>query len=126
MAVTGRDILNFVLVLIDEVTETGTIASETPGYYEAKVLSFLTMVQAELLPVTIQAPIITSLDDELLLDNNVALRACTYGVASKVAIAEDMNLAVTLNAMYDELKKKIPVTPIPIEDVYNVSTGSED
>jgi hypothetical protein len=118
MAVTGRDILNMALVLIDEVSETGAIQSETPGYYETKALTFLTMVQSELLPPNISPPIITDLDATLLITDSLAIRAASYGVASKIAISEDMNLMVTLNNMYDEMKRKILTSPLPIIDVY--------
>lgn len=124
MAVTGRDILNMSLVLIDEVSEQGAIQSETPQYYETKALTFLTMVQAELLPPNIDPPIVTDLDAELLISDSLAIRAASYGVASKIAISEDMNLMVTLNNFYDELKRKVLVTAIPIIDVYEEATDN--
>lgn len=124
MAITGRDILNMALVLIDEVSETGAIQSETPQYYETKALTYLTMVQAELLPYEVSPPIVTDLDAELLISDQIAIRAASYGVASKIAISEDMNLMVTLNNMYDEWKRKIRTTAIPIVDVYEEETDN--
>ena len=36
MAITTRDILKMAFVLIDEVTETGIITSETDAYYQGE------------------------------------------------------------------------------------------
>jgi hypothetical protein len=118
MAVTVRNLLDMALVLIDEVTETGVIASETPEYYETKAVQLMTIVQAELLPNTVNPPILSDIDDELLLSDKLAIQVGSYGLASKIALAEDMNLANTLNAMYDEYKRNIPTHVIPIVDVY--------
>ena len=65
------------------------------------------MVQAELLPVMTPPPILTDLDEDLLLTDSIAIRAASYGLASKLALSEDLNLAITLNNFYDELKRRI-------------------
>lgn len=126
MAVTGRQMLDMALVLIDEVNEAGGIVPDNPDYYETKALTFLSIVQSELLASDIEPPIVTNLDDDLVITQRMAIRACAYGLASKLALAEDVNLFTSLNAMYDEMKRKIPALPVPITDVYGVSTGEDD
>ena len=123
MAVTVKKLLDMALVLIDEVTETGVITSETPAYYETKAIQLTTIVQAELLPSTVSPPVLTTINDELILSDKLAIQVASYGLASKIALAEDMSLANTLNAMYDEYKRSIPSITVPIIDVYN---GGED
>jgi hypothetical protein len=115
---TVQDLLNLALTLIDEVTENGAIATETPEYYETKAINFATIIQAELLPPNSNPPFLTSIDDELIISNVLVMKAASYGLASKLLFAEDVNLAVMFNNMYDEAKRRIPTQEIPITDVY--------
>ena len=125
MPVTGRQMLDMALVLIDEVNEAGGIQPDNPEYYESKALPILTIVQAELLTSEIEPPIVTNLDDTLLISQRMAIRACAYGLASKLAMTDDMNLAVQLNAMYNEMKAKIPTLEVQPTDVYSLYEGAE-
>lgn len=123
MAVTGKQVYDMALVLIDEVLETGNIVADQPQYYQAKAKSILTTLQTELLPVSIEPVVITSLDDELLLSDKVSLLVLPYGLAAHLLIQEDVNTASFFNARYDELKGRRTASIQPIEDVNDVTGG---
>jgi hypothetical protein len=124
MAVTGKQIFDAALVLMDEVTETGNVVTENPDYYKVKALNILTTLQAELLPLSSTPVPITDLSQNLLVSDRTALLVLPYGLAAHLLLADDMNLASFLNARYDELKRKMATGGItPIKDVY---WGGED
>lgn len=118
--VTAKQVYDMALVLIDEVTEAGSVAPDTPKYYEAKAKSILTQLQTELLPASQVPEVITELNQALLLTDRVAIQILPYGLAAHLLMSEDTNAASFFNARYDELKRKIPTKIQPITDAYNV------
>jgi hypothetical protein len=122
---TGEQIYELALALIDEVTESGTFSPDNPEYYKKKAVSFLTILQAELLPITQTPTILKSLSDSLLLDNRICTLVLPYGLASHLLMAENPSLASFLNARYDELKRKQVTEIQPITDVYSVLSGMQ-
>lgn len=122
MAVTGQQVFDNALVLMDEVTETGAISTDTPNYYKTKALTILTTLQAELLPLSQTPPVITDLTQPLLVSDRDALSILPYGLAAHLLLAEDLNAASFFNNRYDELKRKRKTTSIPITDNYNILT----
>jgi hypothetical protein len=119
MAVTGKQVYDAALVLMDEVTETGNVVTEQPAYYQVKALHILTTLQTELLPLSITPVPITDLSQNLLVSDRTALLVLPYGLAAHLLLADDMNLASFLNARFDELKRKMATGGIqPIKDVY--------
>lgn len=121
MAVTAKQVYDQALVLLDEVTETGTVLADQPEYYQAKTLSILTSLQAELLPLSEIPTVISSLSQELLLPDRTCLLVLPYGLAAHLLIQEDVNTASFYNSRYDELKVKIPTEVSTIESVYGLS-----
>lgn len=111
------------LVLIDEVTEVGTIAPDTPKYYESRAKSILTQLQTELLQVSQDPEIITDLSQSLLLPDRVAITVLPYGLAAHLLLTEDVNAASFFNSRYEELKKKTPTSILLIEDSIGVLGG---
>lgn len=121
MAVTGQQVFDTALVLMDEVTETGNVVTENPDYYKVKALHILTTLQTELLPLSITPVPFTDLSQNLLVTDRIALLVLPYGLAAHLLLADDMNLAAFLNARYDELKRKVQTGGIvAITDVYGV------
>ena len=121
--VTGEQVYNLALALIDEVTETGAFTPDNPDYYKNKSLSFLTMLQTELVRQDVTPEVITTLAQPLLLADRLALTVLPYGLAAHLLMSEDQTLASFFNARYDELKRKIPTQTEPITDKYNVLNG---
>lgn len=123
LAVTAKQVYDMALVLIDEVLETGNIVADQPKYYQAKALSIMTMLQTELLPSDITPVVLSDINDELTVDDRLALLVLPYGVAAHLLIQEDANTASFFNARYEELKIKKRATQKPIEDKYNILGG---
>lgn len=130
MAVTGQQVYESALVLMDEVTDTGQILAGNPNYHTAKTKSILTLLQTELLPRSITPTVITDLEQDLLLDDRVALEVLPYGVAAHLILSEggsgdSITKATFYNARYDELKRKRQATIEPITDNYGVLGGMQ-
>jgi hypothetical protein len=121
MAVTGQQVYERALVLMDEVVENGVITTETPEYYATKAINILNILQVELLPLSAIITPITSLTQTLQVSDRIAYLVLPYGLAGHLLIVDDMSVASFWNARYEELKRKIPTGGIiPIEDVYGV------
>lgn len=123
--VTAKQVYDMALVLIDEVTEMGNVSPDTPKYYESRARSILTQLQTELIPVDSEPEIITSLSQELLVSDRVAITVLPYGLAAHLLLTEDVNTASFFNARYDELKRRTPSGITPIKDKYNVAGGMQ-
>jgi hypothetical protein len=122
--ITAQQVYDIALVLMDEVTETGNITTETPEYYKSKALNILTTLQTELLPLSITPVPVTDLSQALLLSDRTALLVLPYGLASHLLLSDDLTLSSFLNGRYDELKRKIQSGGItPITDVYGLMGG---
>lgn len=121
--VTAKQVYDMALVLMDEVTDSGTIEIEDPEAVEAKALNLLTQIQAELLPLSVTPSIITSLEDTLHLSDRDALLIAPYGLAAHLLLNEQSEAAPFYNSRYEELKRKRRSTIAPITDNYNVING---
>lgn len=118
MAVTGEQVFNIAVVLMDEVT--------TSAGYRTYAPDVLTMLQTELLPKGVSPVVITSLTSDLLLSDEVCLKVLPYGLAAHLMIIDnpnDQGKAAFYNNRYDELKSKVRATIQPITDSYSVLTG---
>jgi len=125
MAVTARQVYELALVLMDEVQENGSIAPDQPDYYEAKSLSILTLLQAELQPISQIVPTITSMEQNLSVPDKTALTVLPYGLGAHLLMSEDMSVASFLNSRYEELKRRTPTTITKVQDVYGLFGGAE-
>lgn len=124
--ITAQQVYDIALVLMDEVTETGNITTETPEYYRSKALNILTTLQTELLPLSITPVPVTSMTQALLVSDRTALLVLPYGLAAHLLLSDDLTLSSFLNARYDELKRKVATGGIvSTTDVYGL-TGSEE
>src|SRR5690606_20514601 len=93
MAVTGKQVFDITMNLIHEVSETGSIALDSPAYYETRSKAILSILQSELLPITETPQILTSLDTELVIDDRLAIQVLPYGLAAHLLMQEDMSIA---------------------------------
>ncbi len=125
--VTGKQVYDMALVLIDEVTEVGEALPDTPRYYEAKSRMILSQLQAELLPVSKQPVVITDLTKPLLVSDRLAISVLPYGLAAHLLMTEELNMnaASFFNARYDELKAKQTTSIQPITDSLGVLGGMQ-
>lgn len=116
MAVTAQQVLNMASALMDQIDDVGNF--EIDPVFDAKTLSVLTILQAELIPPTEFPEMITDLSQDLLVDDRIALQVLPYGLAAHLVMNDNQALASFLNARYDELKHRSYDTPEPIETVY--------
>ncbi|MFC0235493.1 hypothetical protein [Fictibacillus phosphorivorans] len=119
MAITGQQVLDQALVLLDEVLETGDITSENPEYFRTKAKNILTGLQTELIPVNETPKVIDDLEADLLVSDRTALLILPYGLAAHLLLSEDQpDIASFYNNRYEELKRKMLSSIVPIIDVY--------
>lgn len=123
MPITGQQVYDIAMVLIDEVTELGGITPDTPKYYQTKAKSIINLLQAELSPAGTEITFINDLSESVSLPDKEALMILPYGVASHLMLSEDQGIASFFNNRYDELKRKATVSFQQITDVYNISNG---
>ncbi|KIL35867.1 hypothetical protein SD71_10780 [Cohnella kolymensis] len=115
MAITGEQVFNIAVALLDEI--------QTSASYRQYAPSVLTTLQAELLPKTETPTVIADLAQPLSLPDSLCLQALPYGLAAHLMIIDnpnDQGKAAFFNARYDELKSKRGATITPITDVYSV------
>lgn len=123
MAVTGEEVFRIAMVLIDEVTDQGTINASDVMDYKGKAPALLTTLQAELLPITETPTIINDLTMPLKLSDKICLMVLPYGLAANYMLTEDKSAASYFNQKFEELRAKIPTKIVPISDKYNVTGG---
>jgi hypothetical protein len=113
------------MALLDEIQDNGQISTQNTQNYKAKTPRLLTILEFDLCRkngVT-QVPI-TSIDDEMNVSDDVALRILPYGLASVLLIVEDPPTASFYNDKYNELKRQISTSFVQMENVY--ADGSVD
>lgn len=123
MAVTGEEVFKITMMLMDEVTDQGTINASDTQYYKGKTPSILTTLQAELLSNGETPTIISDLGQPLNLPDKVCLSVLPNGLAAHLLLTEDANIASFFNGRYEELRRKAPTTIQPIEDKLDVLQG---
>lgn len=124
MAVTAQQVYDMALVLMDQVTDSGTITSETDSAaVKVKALNMLTQLQAELLPISQTPGVITDLSQNLSVTDREALLILPYGLAAHLLLNEQSNAAPFLNDRYEELKRKRKTSITAVTDVYSVTQG---
>jgi hypothetical protein len=123
MAVTAQQVYDMALVLMDEVTESGSIATEEAEAVKTKAKNIITQLQAELLPISQTPGVITDLNQELLLSDRDALLILPYGLAAHLLLNEQNTATPYLNDRYEELKRKRKTTAVAVTDVYCVTQG---
>lgn len=122
MAVTGQQVYEAALNLIDEVTKDGAI-DKSDAAIRTKATSFLTTLQTELLPSTVNPVIITDLSQNLLLTDRQCLLVIPYGLAAHLLIQDDPSSASFFQQRYEELRSKKQAAITPIVDIYDVTSG---
>lgn len=114
------------LALIDEITDDGTIDAEATAAYEGKAPMLMDILQREIAVsegITITR-IISSVEDELEVSEDSALRILPYGLAAKFALADkDADNYNEFQTNYERLKGRIQATEEDIVDVENVYSG---
>ena len=115
MAVTGQQVFNIAVALMDEILNSASFEPYAP--------SILTTLQAELLAKTVTPTVITDLSEPLALSDSLCLQALPYGLAAHLMIIDNPNeqgKASFFNARYDELKSKRGAAITSITDQYDV------
>jgi hypothetical protein len=123
MAVTGQQVYDLALALIDEVTTAGAI-DHSDLSLKAKAVQFLTILQSEILPTADETAIVEDLADDLLLPPRDCLLVLPYGLAAHLVIQDDPASASFFQQRYEELRKKKRATIGPIVSVYDTSTSN--
>jgi hypothetical protein len=117
----AQDVFMKAMSLMDETSSDGTFA----GYddeYKKKAWPILTILQSELLPLSVDTDDITGENSTLLVDDRTARIVLPYGLAAHLLLSENVQSASFFNDRYEELKRKKKATIASITDVYGVTT----
>ena len=103
------------LTLIDEVDESGNVIDSAA--YSGKAVSIINLLLLEITNALLIEPLkISSLTDELDLDDGAAIRALCYGLAAQFALADkDATLYNELYSEYRRAVNELTISPEPIE-----------
>lgn len=128
MATTGQEVFNLTMALIDEVTDSGAISDANTRGYKAKTPAILTILQVELSRKEgIDTPnIITDISLPLDVSDYAARLVLPYGLATHLMLDENPDTAAFFNQKYEEMKRKIPTSFVPITDVYGVRCAEDE
>jgi hypothetical protein len=121
----AQDIFMIAMSLMDEISSDGTFA----GYdsdYKRKAWPILTVLQTELLPLSVTPTDITDENSTLLVDDRVGKTVLPYGLAAHLLLSENAQSASFFNDRYEELKRKKKSIIAPITDVYGVTYDETD
>lgn len=123
MAVTGQQVFELAMVLIDEVNDQGAINASDTQYYKGKTPAILTTLQAELLPNNQTPTVITDLTKPITLPDKTCLLVLPNGLAAHLLLTEDASVATFFNSRYEEMRRKIATSIQPIEDNLDILDG---
>jgi hypothetical protein len=124
MTVIAQDVFTISMNLMEEESETGAFDGY-PVEYKNRAWPILTVLQAELLPPSVDPLAVTSDSTVFQVDDRSAITILPYGLAAHLLMNEDQNKAAFFNARYDELKRKRPAVISKIVDVYAPSEETE-
>lgn len=131
---TGEEIFEITMGLIDEILVTGQLDGETTQEYRAKAPFILDMLQNEIVGIEnryrkkedyIYPVKIESLNQTFQIDDIKARTLLTNGLAANLMLHEDSSLADYFEQRYSEMKgmflKPTPRSPEKREDVYDAT-----
>lgn len=116
----AQDVFMIAMSLMDETSSDGTFA----GYdddYKKKAWPILTVLQTELLPLSVSPVTITDENSTLLVDDRVGNTVLPYGLAAHLLLSGNVQSASFFNDRYEELKRRRKAVIAPITDVYGVN-----
>jgi hypothetical protein len=125
MTVIAQDVFTIAMNLMEEESETGAFDGY-PIEYKNRAWPILTVLQAELLPPSVDPLAVTSESTVFQVDDRSAITILPYGLAAHLLMNEDQNKAAFFNARYDELKRKRPASITRIKDVYGIVGNEEE
>ena len=109
MATTALSVFQYAMALLDEIQDNGQVNTQNTQNYKAKTPMLLTILEADLCKregIPLPTPL-TSIDDELNVSDDVAIRVLPYGLASQLLLVEDPATAQFYNQKFEELRKQI-------------------
>lgn len=128
----AEDVFNIAMAMIDEMSASGSVDTETTAEYRGKAPSILSMLQAEIIGIEnryrdakeqIQPVPIEDLEQPLQIDVIKATTLLTNGLAANLMLVEDKALASFFEQRYEEMKgmflKPKPRKPETRRDVYD-------
>lgn len=131
---TGEQVFNMAMDLIDEKLPSGQLNPESVQDYRAKAPGLLTILQAELVGIEnryrkkedyIFPVVIESLNQTFQIDDIKTQTLLTNGLAAQLMLHEDKTIANYFEQRYEEMKgmflKPTPRTPEKREDVYDAT-----
>ena len=128
---TAQQVYEYALALMDCIGENGKADEDTAAGYAGKAPRLLDMLQRELATAEGKtAGEITSLSAALTVSDDTAARVMPFGLAAKLALADnDMDKYSDYAKEYERLKRTIPAVQTDIADdmaaLSGFQTGAE-
>ncbi|MBU5449178.1 hypothetical protein [Acetivibrio sp. MSJd-27] len=125
---TGRDVLNRALLLMDRVDCDGMVDTENTADYENKALVLLNPLISELSKAERreEAVPVSSLEEEIALTDDTVEKCLSYGLASHLAFMDnDMNNFNFYQTWYERNKALIPTLEEGVVDTFNALGGMQ-
>ncbi len=123
---TGRDVLNKALLLLDRVDEDGRVDTRNTADYENKTVVLLNPLISELSKAERRETTIpvSSLEEEIALADDTVDKCLCFGVASYLAFMDnDMNNFQFYQSCYERNMALIPTAEEGITDTFNALGG---
>ena len=125
---TGRDVLNRALLLMDRVDCDGMADTENTADYENKALVLLNPLISELSKAERRetAVPVSSLEEEIALSDDTIEKCLAYAIASHLAFMDnDMNTFNFYQTQYERNKALIPTEEEGITDTFHALGGMQ-
>ena len=139
-SITGMDVFQRAITIMDELSDEGKYKYEDTEEYRLRTLAILNVLQQELYPFSDtyrknsewesrRRPVAAQLEDlysEIDLDDYCAGTVLPYGLAAHLLMAEDPSSANFCQQRYDELKASLQRgMPAESEDITDLYGGLE-
>lgn len=123
---TGRDVLNKALLLMDRVDCDGMVDLSNTADYENKALVLLNPLISELAKAERreEAVPVSSLEEDIALTDDTIEKCLSYGLASMLSFMDnDMNNFNFYQTWFERNKALIPTSEEKVEDSFNALGG---
>lgn len=125
---TAKDVYEAALAKLDEIEKNGTINTTRTAIYAGKAPRLIDALHRDIgfYEGAIITKKITSLDDELQISDDSAMRIMPYGLAAEFALADQNASVHNTNLLeYERRLRTIHKSEKKIVDKYNILAGMQ-
>ena len=120
---TFQTTYNLAMALCDEMATGGVVNAATTKSYLSRAPHLLTMLHSEVSHILDIPAVEIALTDEPQCGEYVTLTVLPFGLAAMLLADENPQLASFYQQRFEDAKRRIPITPKPIVDVFGIRGG---